>query len=392
MTRKILLSINTTWNAHNFRAGLIRALVASGYEVVIATPSDEYVARVEAMGCRHVHLPMDKNGTNPVHDLGLLGRYIALMKAERPDVFLGFTAKPNVYGSLAAQLLRVPVVNNVAGLGAVFARDGVLQRVVQMLYRVSLRNSACVFFQNSDDQEQFIARRIVRRTIVDRLPGSGVDLERFRYSAQSPGATTKDRPMRFLMVARMLWDKGVGEFVEAARTVKTRHPEAEFCILGSIEEGRSASVSCRQMLDWIAEGTVKYLGASDDVRAYLATADSVVLPSYYREGVPRSLLEAAAMARPIITTDAIGCREAVEHKKNGYLVAPRDAEDLAEKMMLMISVGAKARARMGKYGRQKVSANFDEKIVIRKYLNVIERVTSVKAGYAQDVEDALEIA
>lgn len=368
---KVIIVLNTAWNLVNFRAGLIRALVAEGHEVVAVAPQDEYAPRLAALGCRFVALPMDNKGTHPGRDLLLFLRFLSLLRRERPDVFLGYTVKPNVYGSLAAHALGIPVVNNIAGLGAVFIRDNWLTRLVRLLYKTALSRSQHVFFQNDEDMRQFVEQGLVVADKVSRLPGSGVDLCSFYYSPMQP---LGNRAFRFLLVARLLWDKGVGEYVEAARMVRRKYPAAKFQLLGFLDVKNPTAVSRAQMDEWVAEGVVEYLGVADDVQPYLAAADCVVLPSY-REGVPRSLLEAAAMGRPIVTTNAVGCRDAVSDGVNGLLCRVADAGDLAEKMAQMIALSPEARAAMGQRGREKVEREFDERVVIKRYLDVIGRIT-----------------
>lgn len=369
---KILISLNTAWNLVNFRAGLIRTLVAQGHEVVAVAPYDSYAPRLTALGCRFVPLPMDNQGTHPGRDALLLWRFVRLFMRERPDVYLGYTVKPNVYGSLAARWLGIPVINNIAGLGAVFIKDGWLVRLVRWLYHMALRRSVKVFFQNDDDRRLFIAGGLVRAEVTDLLPGSGIDLQRF--AVVPLGSTDSiERKFRFLLIARMLWDKGVAEYVEAARLIKARWPQAECCLLGFVDVPNPAAISRAQMDDWVVRGYVNYLGVSDDVRIEIAVADCIVLPSY-REGTPRTLLEAAAMGRPIITTDAVGCREVVDDGRNGYLCKVRDAVDLAAKMERMLSLTKEQRCEMGLRGRQKMEAEFDEQFVIRKYLEAIAQL------------------
>lgn len=366
---KVLIALNTAWNLVNFRSGLIRALVAAGYEVVAVAPPDEYSDRLARLGCRYVPLPMDNKGTHLGRDLLMLWRFYCLLRRERPVVYLGFTVKPNIYGSMAARALGIPVVNNISGLGAVFIKNTWLTRLVRGLYRLALSRSARVFFQNEDDRRLFVEGKLVLPVVADRVPGSGVDLTLFEPTPL-PAAT---RNIRFLLIARMLWDKGVGEFVEAARMIKRNGADADFCLLGFLDVQNPAAVLRKQMQAWVDEGVVRYLCATDDVRPFIAEADCIVLPSY-REGTPRSLLEAAAMARPIITTDVVGCREVVNDKINGFLCRPRDAADLAEKIERMITLSPEARAEMGRRGREKVERQFDEQIVISKYLETIAEI------------------
>lgn len=367
MNQKILISVNTAWNIYNFRSGLIKALLNHGYQVVAVAPRDEYAPRLRELGCRFISIPMDGNGTHPGRDLSLLMHYYRVLRTERPLAYLGYTVKPNVYGSMAAHMLRIPVINNIAGLGTTFINSSLLTRVVRTLYRVALRRSRRIFFQNADDQALFIKTGLVRSDSTDRVPGSGMDLARFLPVPPSP---LTDRPFVFLLVSRMLKDKGVEEFVEAARLVRRQIPAVEFQLLGFIDAANANSIPRERIQGWESEGLVRYLGKTDDVRPYLSAADCVVLPSY-REGVPRSLLEAAAMARPIIATDVVGCRDVVDHDVNGLLCRVKDSGDLAEKMMQMFHFSQERRMEMGRAGRQKVESEFDEKLVIQKYLNMI---------------------
>jgi glycosyltransferase involved in cell wall biosynthesis len=363
---KVMIVLNTAWNLVNFRIGLIRALVSTGYEVVAVAPSDKYAGGLAALGCRFIHVPMDNNGINPARDLLLLWRLFWLFRTEKPNVYLGYTVKPNVYGSLAARALGIPVINNVAGLGTVFIRGGWLSLLVKGLYRLALSRSQKVFFQNNDDRQLFIRSRLVHEGLTDLLPGSGIDLIQF-----PPTPLPVKVPVRFLLIARMLWDKGVGEFVEAARLLKQRGVSADFCLLGMLDPQNPAAISRQQMSVWVAEGVVNYLGVNDNVRVEIAQADCIVLPSY-REGTPRALLEAAAMARPIVTTDAVGCRNVVDDGINGYLCKLKNSSDLADKMLRILSMSHNEREVMGLRGREKVEREFDEKIVIRKYLEAIK--------------------
>ena len=321
---------------------------------------------------------MDNKGTHPGKDLILLCRYWLLLRRERPAVYLGYTVKPNIYGSLASNVLKIPVINNIAGLGVVFNQESFLTRVVKALYQLALSRSFRVFFQNDDDRQMFIQAGLVPADKTDRLPGSGVDLLRYvtleRTNSPEVSADQTIQNFRFLLAARMLWDKGIGVYVEAARLVKQRYPNAEFCLLGFLDVKNPTAISREQMAEWDGEGVIRYLGATDDMKAALSQADCVVLPSYYREGVPRSLLEAAAMACPIITTDAVGCREVVDDGVNGFLVRPRDASDLSEKMIRMLEMTPKDLEMMGLAGRKKMELEFDEQLVIRRYFDVIRKL------------------
>ena len=370
MSKKILISINTTWNLLNFRAGLINGLISSGFEIIAVAPPDKYVAELELLGCRFVNLEMDNQGTSPVLDLLLLWRYWQLLKREKPDLCLFYTVKPNVYGSLASGFCNIPFINNVSGLGSVFIQDGLLWRFVSALYRLAFRNSKRVFFQNRDDLGLFLKNKLVKVELTGVLPGSGINLHRFTH-VDDADLKPRTSQFRFLLIARMLKDKGVVEFVNAAQLLKESGVKAEFCLLGFLDVENPAAISSEQMKQWTDQGFVKYLGTSNDVREHIAMADCIVLPSY-REGTPRTLLEAAAMAKPIITTDVVGCKEVVEHGVNGFLCEVKNAEDLALKMKEMLFLSEDQRKLMGQNGRIKMEKEFDEQIVIHKYLKAID--------------------
>jgi glycosyltransferase involved in cell wall biosynthesis len=369
MTQKtVLISINASWNIVNFRTGLVRSLQQAGYRVVALAPQDAYSARFEALGIDYIPLPMDTQGLSPLRDLLLLWRYYRALRRLRPDIFLGYTAKPNIYGSLAAHALGIKMINNVSGLGTAFIREDFLTRIVTSLYKLAFRRSATVFFQNRDDRDMFLAAAIVKAGQAKLLPGSGVDLDRFSpaYPAQrEPGG------FRFLLIARLLWFKGVGEYVEAARFVREKVPGVRFQLLGFIDPANGNAVPRADIDKWVAEGTIEYLGEADDVRPFIAAADCVVLPSY-REGLPRTLLEAAAMGKPLIATDVPGCRHVVDHDVNGLLCSPRDSVSLAEAMLKMLRLSAPRIAEMGVAARAKAHAEFDERLAINLYLEAIE--------------------
>jgi glycosyltransferase involved in cell wall biosynthesis len=366
---EIWIAANTTWNLFNFRAGLIRALLNAGYRVTAFSPKDKYVEQVKALGVRHVHLPLDNSGTNPAKEALTVLRLYNLLRRSRPSLLLTFTPKPNIYGSIAAARLGISVISNVAGLGRAFVEPGWLNMVSRVLYRVALRHPARIFFQNRDDVELFLKARLVERGRIDLLPGSGVDVERF-----TPAQKKESGLFVFLFVGRLLADKGVREFVGAARMLRPEGEGFECRILGFIDERDPSSIQLDELRQWEAEGVVRYLGGSDRVADIMADADCVVLPTYYREGCPRSLLEASAMAIPTIAADSTGCRDIVTEGENGFLCRPRDVGDLANKMRRMLNLSFEQRGRMGLVARKKVLDRFDEKIVIARYLTAVKEV------------------
>ncbi len=370
MPKKIIVNVNSAWNLFNFRAGLIVDLIEAGYEVVAVAPSDDNVPKLELLGCRFVNLEMDNQGTNPFRGLLLLWRYWRLLLNEKPDLCLFYTVKPNIFGSLASTFCGVPFINNVAGLGSVFISGGWLKRVVQSLYKIALRNSIKVFFQNKDDLELFLENKLINPKLADVVPGSGINLNYFS-PVKTATDTTENSSFKFLLIARMLKDKGVVEYVQAAQMLKESGFKAEFCLLGFLDVQNPAAISTEQMNAWVKDGFVNYLGSSDDVREHISNANCIVLPSY-REGTPRSLLEAAAMAKPIITTDAVGCKEVVVDGENGMFCEVKSSADLASKMKQMLMLTEEQRRLMGQKGRLKMEKEYDEKIVIQKYLQTIE--------------------
>jgi glycosyltransferase involved in cell wall biosynthesis len=375
LAMKILIALNSAWNLLNFRSNLIRALIDDGHTVVLAAPSDENVPALQALGARFIDLPLQTHGTNPIADLLLLGRFINLLYRERPNVFLGYTAKPNIYGSLAAHFLNIPVINNISGLGSVFIKGGLVSKVLQLLYRSALRRSKWVFFQNPDDLQLFLSLGLVKQKQVKILPGSGVDLQKFQKTPlpyfQTTGSNNiGNRNFVFLLITRMLRDKGVEEFVNAARSIKESHPEVRCALLGFIDNDNPNSISSRKIQEWVDEGVVNYWGTSTDVRVQLAQADCVVLPSY-REGTPRTLLEAAAMGRFLIATDVPGCREVVRDGFNGLLCQPKSYTSLAEKMVQALCIPDSQYKDMAQKSRQWVEERFDERLVISEYLMVL---------------------
>lgn len=363
----ICIAANTTWYVHNFRGRLIAELLERGYRVIVLSPTDKYVEKVRVLGAKHVYLPMNNAGTNPFSELLTLIGIVNLLRRIRPAVLLTYTPKVNIYSAVAARLLGIPLVANVSGLGRAFTAGGWLEFLVRKFYWFALLTPRVVFFQNEDDRSEFLRAGLVANEKTYRLPGSGVDLDRFQPRNRVHG----EKDFAFLLVARLLWDKGVGEYVEAARSLRYEFPHVSFRLLGFLEVQNPSAISRDQVDAWMKEGLIDYLGEVEDVREIYASADCMVLPSYYREGVPRTLLEGASMELPIITADSVGCRDAVEDGKTGFLCRPKDSKDLAIKMRKMLLLSEGERNLMGRAGREKMIREFDERIVIAKYLQVI---------------------
>jgi glycosyltransferase involved in cell wall biosynthesis len=364
--KKIILVSRCAWTLYNFRAGLLRALKNKGHHVIAGgAGGDGFEKYIIDLGIPFIPLPIDKHVINPWADLKLFWSLYRLYHSERPTVVHHFTIKPVIYGSIAARLAGVPrIVNTVTGLGQVIVQDNTLWLwyVVKWLYSVALACAHFTFFQNRDDLDYFIGYGLIKRRNAGLLPGSGVDCSFFTPASAS--RRSHDDPVTFLMVARLLRVKGVEEFVEAARQVKKRFPTTQFQLLGPRDERNPTVISSSDLARWQSEGVIRWLGETSDVRPVLAQADVITLPSYYREGTPRALLEAAAMAKPIITTENVGCREVVDDGINGLLVPVKDAKALAAAMIRLIEDPA-LRERMGKAGRAKVEQEFEERSVIK---------------------------
>lgn len=359
---RIGIVINTSWNIHNFRQGLLKALLADGHRVLAIAPDEEYRAEIEDLGCAFRQIKMQNKGSNPIKDVGIYFQLRKIYREEKLHVVLHFTIKPNIYGSVAARSLGIPAINNVTGLGTVFLHNTPTTLTARVLYWLTFRFPKVIFFQNQDDRESFLERRLASRKTTSLLPGSGINLMQFRPQVAKP----QNQPFTFLMIGRVLFDKGIKEYIEAIRILKAKGLNAQFQLLGAIEEDAGLGVTEAHVRQWEREGLISYLGLVRDVRPMIAEADCVVLPSY-REGTPRTLIEAAAMGKPIVATDVPGCRETVVDGENGYLCQVKSAEDLAEKMGWIAASTPDALLEMGLKSRELAECKFDEHIVIAQY-------------------------
>ncbi len=370
---KILMSANAAWNIWNFRRPVLEALLLDGHDMTVLAPQDDAARRLAARGCRIRHLEMSVKGLNPVLDLALLLRLRGEFREMRPDVILSYTIKNNIYGALAAKQVGIPFLPNVSGLGTAFLSGGLLEAVAVTLYKAAFRSLPVVFFQNEDDRDLFVDRGLVTRAQGRLIPGSGIDLDRF---AAAPYPKASEAPV-FLMIARLLRDKGILEYVEAARIVKSTHPEARFQILGATGTENRTAIDRDTVRQWEREGIIEYLGTSDDVRPLIGGAHCVVLPSY-REGAPRTLIEAASMARPLIATDVAGCRSVIANGETGILCGVKSGESLAAACERFLHLDVEERKAMGRAGRRKMEREYDQRIVVEAYRRAINDVTSTR--------------
>jgi glycosyltransferase involved in cell wall biosynthesis len=372
-----MLFANTDWYLYNFRRSLAVALRDNGHKVLLVSPPGRYGEKLEALGFRWILAPMERRSLNPLRELLLLTWLWRLLRREQIDVVHSFTIKCAVYGGLVGRLSGTRRINAVAGVGYVFVSGAPLARLLRPIVRVLMRaalggKGARLILQNPDDVKLFETARLVSSEMIRLVPGSGVDCSRFLPPARETRASNE--PLRVLFAARLLWDKGLAEFVEAARELKAENRALEFLLAGAPDPGNPAAVPTETILSWQANGTVQWLGQVSEMPALLASADMVVLPSY-REGLPKTLIEAAACARPLITTDAPGCRQVVTHGVNGLLVPVRDAKALARAIALLQDEPALAR-RLGQAAREKALTEFDERLVNARTLKIYSELVA----------------
>ena len=365
--KKIILNANTTFAIYNFRYNLMRALEKEGYKIVCIGNKDSSSQLIEENNRKFIDSNLDRRGTNIFNDLKLFLFYLKTFRREKPEYILNFTIKPNVYGTLAAKIIGIPVINNITGLGDIFDTDNVASKIVKILYKISFKYPKKVFFQNDDDLKIFLNNKLIDKKICDRLPGSGVDIEKFIPQK----IEKKGGKIRFLFLGRISNKKGVRIVNEVSRILTPKYSNIEFQLLGKIYEDEEGHISKEELSNWEKESNITYLGTSKDVRNEIGQADCIIFPSFYREGVPRSLIESAAMEKPILTTNNVGCRDIVKDSYNGYLAKPNDVESMVEIVEKFLSLTEEKRNILGKNGRKKVIAEFDEKIVINKYLKEI---------------------
>ncbi|NOX65192.1 MAG: glycosyltransferase family 4 protein [Chlorobi bacterium] len=332
-------------------------------------PFDDYSKKLKGFGAEFINIEYDNSNLNPLKDLLFLFKLTSFFKKHHPDIILSYTIKANIYGGLAAQFAKISFIANISGLGSLFIKKNIISKFSLLLYKISLRKADKLFFQNQYDYSLFLEKQIIKKQHAEVIPGSGIDLVKF-----SSNILAKRRAkFIFLFASRLLKDKGIIEAVEATNKLKQINKNVELQVLGKVWTKNPSSIKTHELNNWINSGLISYLGFTDDVRPYIENADVVILPSY-REGMSRILLEASSMGKPIITTDVPGCRDVVDDIQTGFLCKARDSDDLAEKMLQIIEISNEERALMGKRGREKMVNEFDEKIVIYKYLEIINKL------------------
>lgn len=365
--KKIAVLENNLLSTYTMREALMLRLKQEGYQIYVITHTNKFMKIVEDMGIGVINV--GSSNENPFHVLRYIYQLYKSLRKIRPDVCLTFSIRPAIWGNMVTRLLRIPTITNITGTGPLFISESFVYRVARAMYRFVLRRTKKVFFQNYDDMNLFIKRKFVTPEIAERIPGSGVDHEKFKPRADGRKIP---HPFIFLFIGRLIKDKGIFEYIEAARMIKKEFPAVVCRVLGPLwsQNLKTNIITQTELHGWISEEVIDYLGEKKDVRQSIADSDCVVLPSY-REGTSNVLLEASSMEKPTITTDTTGCREIVEDGKTGFLCRVRDSADLVDKMKKMIALSEEQRLQMGKDARIKIIKEYDKEIVINAYLKTI---------------------
>ncbi len=364
---KILFVSNSCWSIYNFRLDVIEHFIKLNYEVHIAALKDDFAIKLLNIGCKVHSIQFNNRKLNPIEDIFLFFKLKKLYQNVKPALIFHYVIKPNIYGSVAASQLKIPCVAIITGLGYAFATHNWLSSLVIKLYRFALKKVKLICFLNEEDKQLFIKRKIANINKIYVLHSEGINTEKFK-----PIQVKKDdQPFVFLMATRMLWSKGVGLFAEASEILKKKGFQFECKVIGFFEPNHPDSISLEQLEQWRNKKIFSYLGFTENVVPFFSMADCFVLPSYYQEGIPRSLLEACAMQIPVITTNNNGCKEVIKNNFNGFTCKMNDAEDLATKMSTALLMTTEDLKAMGKNGRELVCEKFDVKLVIERYDEIV---------------------
>lgn len=371
MKKRIAIIENNILATNTIRGKLTQSLSDKGYDVtVLTTGTEPELEQARSKGFRVIDVK--GSNRNPKDIASYVFNLRRELKKIRPDVVLTFTIRPAIWGNIVTRRLNIPTITNITGIGPLFDSNSITYKAARSLYKFVLKKTAKIFFQNNDDMQLFLDRKFVNPERAERIPGSGVDHEYYKPVIND----SSGKHFSFLFISRLIRDKGILEYVEAAKILKKEMPEVEFRVLGPYwsQNLKNNIITKHEVDQWIAEGAIKYLGAADDVRDYIADTDCIVLPSY-REGMSNVLLEAGSMEKPGITCDTTGCNEIIEDGVTGYLVKVKDAGDLADKMRKMYNLSKDEREKMGTKARERIIKKFDKQIVIDAYLRAIESVT-----------------
>ncbi len=353
---KILILANHYNTLRIFRRELIKRLASDGHEVIISIPKcdDENKDILASYGARVIFTEFERRGTNPIKDFALYKEYKKLIKSEHPDKVIAYTIKCNIYGALACKKFSVDHYSNVTGLGSTFQSKNLMRSLVSFLYKISLKHSKRVFFENTGNRDVLVGEKIVRKEDTFVLPGAGVNLDEFSPSEYP----AKDEPLRFLYIGRIMREKGIDEYFDAIKRIKAEHPTIQFDFIGWYEDNYESIVS--KMTD---DGLLNFYGFQSDVKPFITRASCVVLPSWH-EGMSNTLLESAAMCRPLIASNIHGCKESIIDNETGYLSNVRDADSLYEKITAFIQLPYDTKKAMGIKGRSYMEQKFDKNLVV----------------------------
>lgn len=366
---KIMFVANYMWDIYIFRFGVLKALVEDDYEVIAVAPDDGRVNLEKLIpGIKTIPITLNKRGINPIEDIKLINELYKIYKTEKPDLIFHYTIKPNIYGTIASKLAKRNSIAILTGLGYSFIQKNLVSKIAVALYKFSLQFSKEIWVLNNDDKNTLLAKGIGDKSKIFILPGEGTDCKRF-----SPLTKVRnDNKIIFLMIARAFIDKGFKEYEESARRIKNLYKDkVEFWYLGALGENAVSGITKEYMDNLVNEGVLKYLGITDKPENIIKECDVIVLPSY-REGISKTLLEGAAMGKPLIASNVTGCKEIIEDNKTGFLVKVKDIDDLSNKMKTFINLSNDEKENMGKLGREKILKEFDEKIIIEIYKNKIK--------------------
>ena len=360
--KTILVLANMDITLLYFRKELIERLMKEKYEVYVSFPKCDNVKIFEEMGCKFIDVQMDRHGLNPFKDFKIILKYLKVIKKIKPDYILTYTIKPNIYGGIAARIRKTPQISNITGLGTALENGGLLQKLAIILHKLALKKVKCCFVQNEENLA-FLKKHKIAKDKLKLIPGSGVNIEKFKLLEYPT-----DETIRFLFISRIMKEKGIDQYLEAAQEIKKKHANTEFHILGFCEQEYEEKLKELEEQD-----IIKYHGRKDDIIPYLEKTSCVIHPTYYPEGMSNVLLEACASGRPIITTNRAGCREIVDNNKNGYIIQEKNSKDLIEKIEKFIMLSNNEKKQMGLCGRKKVEKEFDRNIVIDEYMKLIKK-------------------
>ncbi len=363
---------NSSWSLYNFRLDVIRHLHQQCYNILVIAPDDDYSPLLIQEGCEYIPIDFNNRSENPLLDLNLYNQLKKIYSQKNPDLIFHYVIKPNIFGSLAAAACRIKSVAVITGLGYSFAKKDWLYKIVRSLYRKALRKSYEVWFLNNEDAKAFISEKIVDIKRMKVLPGEGVNTSYFCPTTEKK--LRSDPKFTFLMSTRLLVSKGIAVYADAARILKNKGYEVNFELIGFFEKNHPDSIPEEELRKWVDEGLIRYHGFAKDVRPHLERADCFVFPSFYNEGVPRCLMEAASMELPVITSLNRGCKEVVLNNSNGYTCNLNDPFDVADKMEKMINLSSEERTRMGKNGRALVIKKFNVESVIKEYERTLKNI------------------